>query len=190
MQWTNKTLRNSNNKNNIQYNFFFKNPWRYIFNWNSMDNYQFNRIFKRAVTCLPLVSALWVHEIDSEVVPKLYRSSVFFPICLQIHHPLLFFLFFHHGIYPRPHPPFSAYCFSNLRCQYSDTDFPGVITNSGKAAVHFKDVCPSTSCSVFHLSEVFHQLIQSDDHTLVPQILTVFGLCLGGVYCVKLEWRR
>lgn len=118
---------------------------------------------------------------------KALQLLCFFPICLQIHHPLLFFLFFHHGIYPRPHPPFSAYCFSNLRCQYSDTDFPGVITNSGKATVHFKDVCPSTSCSVFHLSEVFRQLIQSDNHTLVAQILTVFGLCLGGVYCVKLE---
>lgn len=156
-----------------------------------MDNYQFNRIFKRAVTFFPL--ALWVHEIDSDVVPKLYSSSVFFPICLQIHHPLLFPPWHLSKTTSLPflsHPPFSAYCFSNLRCQYSDTDFPGVITNSGKATVHFKDVCPNTSCSVFPVSEVFHQLIQSDNHTLVPQILTVFGLCLGDVYCVKLERRR
>lgn len=84
-------------------------------------------------------------------------------------------------------PPLPAYCFSSWRCQYSETDFPGVIAHSGTAKMHFKDMCPSTSPSVSPISGVFHQLITSDNHTVLPQILTLFGLCLGDVCCVKLQ---
>ena len=100
-----------------------------------------NRQGAETLTWIYRTSVLWNSLLASSYPRIRLHPSVYnFPLLFTFLYLLSFFsAFVQQHVSPSSfHPPLSPHCFARWSCQYTETDFPEVITNFGKTTIQIR----------------------------------------------------